>query len=346
MHRASLQEGLLLAAALLASATTALADPIATYQPGRGLQLFDGKLVVGGYGALAGQVVEGAHDHGGLSDLSAMVSYSFAPVLKAFVETELENGLEFDADGVHTSGAAVHVERAYFEYEYGSDASLTVRAGQMLTPFGIWNEIHALPLVWTTSRPTATTAYFDPTFTGLQVSTSWHARGLDFTAGGYGQATKQIDQDNTPQRIRRGGGARFELGDLDRWLVGVSFESFRDLADRRWENVNGIDASWRADRWELSSECAVNDPNGSSADWATYLQLVYHLGRGFSPVLRYEHVDQPGHVDDPVVIGVAYKPRANMIFKLEGVVGRGVSDEGGRQTRIGNGGLGSFAVLF
>jgi len=338
---------MLVSAAVLHAATVAAAaEPTAICEPGRGLQLFDGKLTVGGYGAIAAQTVEGARDRAELSNLSAIVSYAFAPVLKVLAETELENGIEFDDEGVHTNNATVRVERLYFEYSYGTDTSLLVRAGQMLTPFGIWNEIHALPLVWTTSRPTATTAYFDPTVTGLQAGAAWHARSLEFAAKGYGQVTKQIDQENSAQRIRRGGGGRFEVGDLDAWLVGASYESFRDHRDRRWENVYGLDGSWRNDDWEVSSEFALNDAGDASSHWATYLQVVYHLGCGISPVVRYEHVDQPGHVDDPVVLGVAYKPRPNMIWKVEGIVGRGASDEGGNHTRIGNGALTSFAVLF
>jgi len=309
-----------------------------SYVPGHGLTTMDGRLTLGGY--LAGEVdfLDQESRQFSLDDLSTFITYRVNNDVRAFTEIESENTVTIDDEGIDTGAQVTSLERLYLEYEPSDD--LRVRVGKLLTPIGIWNPIHAAPLVWTTERPAATDTFFDTGMTGIQIDRRIERRDLDIVPTLFAQVTDQLDKTERAQQIRRGIGGRLQVGAGEWWHAAASYLRFDDERDRRWENVVGADLLLSNEAWEVTSEFALNAPDSGTRTWSAYLQVVYHAGAGLHPVFRYEHVELEGRSRDPLLFGVAYKPLGNVVLKLEGIVGREGLGSGG------NGLVTSFAVLF
>lgn len=325
-------------ASVLAFVTAFCAPAHADYELGRGYSLLDGRLTIGGYFSLEAEFLDETPDQLLVDDLSAFVTFRITDRWLLFTEMEAEDPVHVDDDGVGSGKHVFSLERLYTQWLGGDRFRL--RAGKMLTPIGIWNLIHAQPLVWSTSRPIATEQFFDTGLTGLEATVFAPLSGAELAFTAFGQATKQLDDSNDPQETRRGFGARVERTPDRGPKVGASFIRFRDRSDDRTETAVGADAIWSTDLAEISSEWAVNIPDSGATTWGAYVQGVAHVGWHLHPFLRLEYADLGSYDRVPVVLGIAFTPLDAMVFKVEGIVG------GHDTTLDGNGVLTSFSVLF
>lgn len=331
------------AAAVLLAAALVLApagDALAQYEPGAGLTLFGGRLNIGGYLSVEGSFLDETRDQLVLDDLSSFITLHLTDNWLVFSETEIEEGVHLERGGFGTGHDVFSLERLYTEWRPGDRFRL--RLGKMLTPFGIWNLIHAAPLVWTTSRPIATTQFFDTGVTGIEASL-FHSIGVaDLAFTLFGQATEQLNDPNDPQEARRAIGGRVEGGPAFGPRFGASFVHFRDHTDHRDETAYGLDVLWPSRRFELSAEAALNDPDSGRTTLGAYLQLVVHAYEplGLHPFVRVEYADLDTCNRWPVVFGLAWRPTTTIVVKAEGLLGADDTDLGG------DGVLTSFSVLF
>jgi hypothetical protein len=93
----------------------------------------------------------------------------------------------------------IQIERAHVEYE--AHELLVIRAGQFLTPYGIWNVDHGAPAIISARRPfVVTAALFPEQQTGIEllgrlvapvVTVGYHLT----LSNGRGPATEYLDQD-------------------------------------------------------------------------------------------------------------------------------------------------------
>jgi len=326
--------------ALAATTSTASAESVDGYTPGRGLSLFDNHLIIGGYLALNLHVLDQETDRFSPDDLSLFLTWQPINHLKFFGEFEAEDVLTLGRHGLHTNDAATSLERLYAEWE--PNDTLRLRVGKLLTPIGIWNVIHAAPLVWTVSRPLSTDTFFDTGLTGASLDATLLRGDFDLVATAFGQATEQLDEGDYPQVFRRAVGGRLQLSTSAGPRAGLSYVRFDDETDSRWESTFGADFFWETTRFEVSAEASVNDPSSGPTTWGAYAQLVYHppWSLRLHPVARIEYVDLAGVERTPFVFGLAWKPNLCTIVKVEGIVG-------GHDTELGGEGmLMSLAVLF
>lgn len=313
-------------------------DDAPFYELGRGLPLFDGRLVVGGYASVEAEFLDQTPDRLAVDDLSTFLTLNLTDRWLVFTEMELEDPVHVDGGGVGSGDHVFSLERLYTEWNGGD--RFRIRAGQMLTPIGIWNVVHAAPLVWSTSRPIATEQFFDTGLTGIEATVFTPIRRSELALTAFGQATNQIDDTNDPQETRRGFGGRAELTTDNGPRIGASFLRFKDHEDRRTETAAGMDLLWNTRHLELWSELAANVPDSGATTWAAYVQAVWHAPWRLHPFVRLEYADLGSYERVPVVFGVAWKPLDPVIVKLEGVVG------GDDTTLEGDGVLTSVAVLF
>jgi hypothetical protein len=308
------------------------------------LSLLGGRLVLGGYTSLNLHFLSDKRDALVLDDLAAFVTLRLTDSLRLFAEIELEDALEWDGSRVDTNGHAFSTERLYGEWQ--PNDWLRLRVGKMLTPIGIWNSIHAAPLVWTTTRPLATTEFFDTGVTGAQADLFHHGRNLELRATAFAQITEHFDDPGDTREFREAGGGRLEIAGLNGPALGLSYVRFKN--DSAFvgtpEDTWGADFLWSLPAVELSSEFALNQARTGGTTWSVYFQAVAHGPCNLHPFVRVEHglMEERGErfTRTPVVFGVAWQPMPAMVFKLEGLTG-------GSRTALGGAGvLTSWSMLF
>jgi hypothetical protein len=240
----------------------------------------------------------------------------------------------------------VHVERLYFDY-LATD-SLSVRIGKILTPVGQWNLIHVDPLVWTTSRPVATTNLFADYATGLmlQGTVTLGERYLDYSV--YSDYSSALD----PTRIYSDSpvfdnaqGLRLRYHANDNLQLGLSYVDYALLGNASIRNhLTGLDLAWTHERFSLNSEIVYRNNSAliNQNNWQGYIQAVNSIVGNIYAIGRYEFFDllNSQALGQAGVMGLAYRPQAPLIFKLEyrtGVNNRQLAPDGL---------FASFSVLF
>ena len=281
------------------------------YTPGHGLRVGDTGFTVAGYAA-----ADLLHDEGGpttftVENVDLFVTWDPLARVHLFSEINL-----VEREEPHEDLETFQTDRLFGDF--AAFDWLNLRVGKFLTPVGRWNQLHARPLVWTTSRPLATNLPFDPYVTGAMLFGSRFPRDGRLTYSVYGQFTDNFDVEPPPQPMDRGAGARLEYASLEGWSVAGSYLAFVDAG--RWRHLTGVDTLWRRGRFELWGELAVQEPRrGPGRQWGFYLQPVVEVLPRIYLITRYEYYDQPA--PDPAVnigvLGLAYKPWSFVILKGE-----------------------------
>ena len=294
------------------SVPTSLGDIV--YTPGRGLRLGDTGVTLGGYSNVNLTRDEGHRALLSLDDLSLFVSWDPSTRLHLFSELEFEDLAQVDDHG-HGGNPDYQftTERLYGDFIV-SDA-LTARVGKFLTPVGRWNEIHAQPLVWTTSRPLVTEVPFDTHTTGAMLFGTFFPSTGSVSYALYGQATDQFDPAPTVLPADRSGGARVAYAAPSSWSVGASYLAAETHG--AWRHLGGLDALVQRGRLEVMGEAVVEE--GADAQWGLYVQPVVETIPRVFLVGRYEHWEpvHGGTASNLFVGGFAYKPRPWLVLKTE-----------------------------
>lgn len=123
---------------------------------------------LGGYSSASITVPRKGNTEAQMDDISLMLSWENDGRFKFFGELELERPLAWNEDKrFNSKNMYFDLERFYFDYNLSEKINL--RAGRFLTPAGHWNLLHAAPLVWTTTRPLATSQLFPLAVNGLML---------------------------------------------------------------------------------------------------------------------------------------------------------------------------------
>ncbi len=327
-----------------------------SYQLGKGLQLGDSGLWLGGYATLRVEDVGNAPWSVQLSDLSLFVGWQKGR-WRFFSESELGEGLVVaNGEGLTTRHAYFDLERLYLDYL--ADDALKIRAGKFLTPIGRWNQIHADPLVWTTSKPLILEDAFAMHVTGGMAYGNFTALGKLWGYSVYGGGGDPLDFVPTAQshdaNFRDTAGFRLYHESPGQVQFGLSYAHYTE----RWlhpgaKDLLGCDVFWTRKRYELSGEFIYRFGRGGAGGgdlWGLYLQGVAPLLGDVYAIARYEAF-QPEGAASPGQLGVAglaYRPLPPLVFKAEYRFG---ADAGGVPpanipSRFADGFAASIAVLF
>jgi len=311
------------------------------YRLGQGLPLGDTGFTLGGYGSAQWQTLEAAEPRIALSHFSLFLWWEGNGGFKFFSELdneETQNDRDVDQDGRHY----LSVERLYVDYSF-SDA-LTLRAGKFLTPIGRWNQVHADPLVWTTSRPLLTREFFPDNATGLMAIGVVNLLGqpLEYTAYLSGGAEVRPDPGQDPftdacgLRINLPLGSNLQLG-----FSAASFRQADEVSVRK--HLAGVDFMWTLHGYELSGEGIYRRAETSPQQLVkgAFVQGVVPLGLHVSAVGRLEATSALDQNDATRrrVLGLVYRPDRAWSIKFEAVRDSGAGI-------VSNGMLASASVLF
>lgn len=275
-----------------------------------------------------------------LNEISLITSWNNNGRISFFSELELEEPLSWNDEKQFThDGSYIDLERFYFDFNLSDQTN--IRAGRFLTPAGRWNLLHAPPLVWTSSRPLATSRLFPTATNGVMVfgAVPLTQIGLEYSV--FAETLKDQHQDGDEILFKDIYGARIDLtGKIKTSLVLMHFKE--RTAGTPEFNMLGLDFLTQIEGWELSGEgfqrFYTNGKNGGSG---AYLQAVAPLGNRWHAVGRLETYQRPHEgTDDKWLLGLAWRRTDKQILKLEIVGGDTEHDESPK------GFLASFAVLF
>lgn len=314
------------------------------YQLGHGYQLGGTGINLGGYASSHIESFGSSPWSFDVSDLSLFVTWDNGAKLRFFSETEVEDLLSAGEDQSLTAAHAnFQLERLYLDYL--ANDNLTVRIGKILTPIGQWNLIHADPLVWTTTRPVATENLFSEHVTGVMLHGTLPIgeQSLDYAV--YGDYSSSLDPRRSESPYFDNAlGVRLLYTYNDNLKIGFSYADFalQDSRDTR-NQLTGLDFAWAYQRVAVNCEIVYRN-NGSALNhnaWQGYIQGVSPLLGSLYAVSRYEFFEQ---INQPLgqvgVLGLAYRPRPPLIWKLEYRQGEHNRD------LAPNGLFASFSVLF
>ena len=348
-------------------------DPSSSdYVPGRGFQIPNTDLTVGGY--VTGEYAEHGAPVLSISNASLLFWWENDSPLKFFSEIDLQRGLTTEGSFDSQQSQYLSLERLYADYDLTDQ--VTLRAGKFLTPIGRWNQIHADPLVWTTSRPLVTEIAFPTSATGVMALGTVTLLGKDVDYAFYAAEGGDLRPTPNVDPFQKALGARINVDVSDSLQVGASLASFAQRSDRNeLKNLVGADFLWQKDGYEVTGEAIyrLSESTSQGNERGFFIQGVAPLSEKLFAVYRYELLSSGGAVPGPQtpfislamglqpqppgmpplpvpppappsvrlnVFGLTYRYHPNLVMKIEFVEG------GSNGIRAPIGVLSSISLLF
>lgn len=300
---------------------------------------------LGGYSSAGLNVHPGGKTDAALNEVSLILRWEGDSRFRFFGEFEVEQPLSWNQqDKFSQQDFKFDLERLYLDYNLSEQ--LNVRAGRFLNPAGRWNLLHAAPLVWTSTRPLATSRLFPISTNGLMLYGAKPLNNQAFEYTAFIEALQDQDEDKNEIQFKDARGARFVYS--GKVSLGVTLQEFTEKSpiNERFRMV-GLDILTQHKGWELSGEAFQRFySNGHEGGSGAYLQGIAPLGNhgagnGWFAVARIENFKRPAEgSSDRWLLGAAWRMAPNRILKLE------YAD--GDEERIDSpkGFLASFAIFF
>jgi hypothetical protein len=295
---------------------------------------------LGGYAAAQANVYPGGDADAAIRDLSLFLSWEGDSRWRFFSELELEKPLYWQSgSGFTVTDSKLNLERLYLDYNLSEAVNL--RAGRFFNPVGRWNLIHADPLVWTTTRPLATTRLFPQSTNGFMAfgSKSINAQTIDYSV--YVEALKNENKDRNLGEAEGTKGLHLALSGEKN--LGLSILEFTEHtpSDTKYR-VLGLDFQTKINGWELSTEAFQRyKTNGNNGGSGGYIQAVAPIAGNWFAVTRLDTIQIPKEDNTSRwLIGAAWKRTIDQVFKIEYVGGTKELPESPK------GLITSFSILF
>lgn len=315
------------------------------YHLGQGLVI--GDFLLSGYANLVAEAPRGGIAKGSIDDFSLFVSGRVNRWINPFLESEISSlTVVQQGDGPRSNGHVI-LERFYNDAHISESDSL--RIGKMLAPVGDWNLVHAAPLVPTVTRPLTTFHGFSEYTNGLswlhenprgegpdwqlywQPSSEWHERPASVTRHHF--------------RDVWGAHINWPLGFVDK--VGASFQHGELVETGETYRVFGLNLRKTFGKLLLESEATTSTwsgiiPRAHDRESGAYVLADYAFSPRWHGIVEAEYFQdhQVEQSSRNTLLGIAYKPESNLVWKLEYVHQMGVSPD------IPSGWFASFSTLF
>lgn len=322
-------------ASLLALCKPVLADDTPNWTDG---------FTVGGYASAGLSLERNDEAQAALNEVSLLVTWNGDSRWGFFGELELENPLSWDDDQqFHSKDSHVDLERLYLDYNVSE--KVNVRAGRFLTPNSRWNLLHAPPLVWTTTRPLATSRLFPEGTNGAMVFGAIPFMDGAFEYKVFAELLEDQEQEENELEFEHVRGARFSY--KNKSDIGVSILSFNEDGERsRRYRMLGLDFVTHINKVEISGEAFQRfDTRNKDGGSGSYLQSAVPLTSvGLNDwywITRVETFQRPDDGSaERWLLGATWRVKRTQLLKFEFTGGSGDQPESPR------GFLTSFALFF
>ncbi|MGA9341167.1 MAG: hypothetical protein WBV61_02390 [Rhodanobacteraceae bacterium] len=298
-------------------------SPDIDYQLGNGLRIPGTDFSLGGYATGSYDRSDDVPSRTTINNLSLFLWWDGSERWKFFTELEYDNLLLTREDRKGENGY-LSLERLYVDFALTD--SINVRGGKFLTPIGRWNLIHATPLVWTTSRPLATTLAFPTNMTGVMESQTLPNIGSGVEYSLYAASGSEIRPNPAIDTFSQAFGGHVILHAGGNAQFGFSYAEFAQEQTRsKHKHLVGLDFVWMHNRYELSAEGIYRySSDGTAGDErGGYVQFVAPLSRKLYAVARYEtfRVARQANATQLWVGGLNYRITPALVLKAEWIAG-------------------------
>ena len=252
---------------------------------------------------------------------------------------EFEHSPKICGDCTPPAGSGdVNIEWAYFEYLVNNNSRL--RGGAMLTPFGLYNEIHdATPtyvftrIPWGIYRPDLVggTAMFPKFSTGLALLGEYFPESdfdLNYTfyiANGENDTKNEAELDENNNKAV---GGRIMMSPIYGLSVGGSFYNGEKGVCKASHSTWAGSLEYLRPPFHIQAEYASS--NLSKVNEISWYGEVSYLLKKATPYIRYAKLDpdnkKPNDEWSALIYGFAYKFQPNVILKIENRMNTGSSN--------------------
>lgn len=276
---------------------------------------------LGGYSSAGIIVHRDQEAEAAINEISLILTWQNDGRLSFFGELELERPLSWNDDNEFSKKEGhLDLERLYFDYNLSE--KMNFRLGRFLSPNSRWNLLHAAPLVWTSSRPLATTELFPTGTNGAMLFGALPFMNGAFEYKLFGELLEDQEQDDDELKFEHVRGARFSFKNQSD--IGVSILSFREK-DLNFSSYRmlGLDFVTQVKDIEISGEAFqrfnTNNKDGGSG---AYLQTAVPLNSvGLNDwywITRIETLQRPDEGSaERWLLGATWRVKPTQLLKLE-----------------------------
>lgn len=276
---------------------------------------------LGGYSSAGITLHRDQEAEAAINEVSLLLTWTNDSRLSFFSELELERPLAWN-DDENFSRKEGHLDLERFYFDYNISEQVNFRAGRFLTPNSRWNLLHAPPLVWTTSRPLATTQLFPTATNGVMLHGAIPFKNSAFEYKLFGELLEDQEQDDEERQFEHVRGLRLSLKNQSD--IGISLLSFREQGlNAASYRMLGLDFVTTIKNVEISAEAfqrfnTKNRDGGSGA----YLQSAVPLNNlGLNDwywITRLETLQRPSeNANERWLVGATWRVKPTQLLKLE-----------------------------
>lgn len=276
---------------------------------------------LGGYSSAGITLHRDQEAEAAINEVSLLLTWSGDGRLSFFSELELERPLAWnDDESFSRKESRLDLERFYIDYNISE--KINFRAGRFLTPNSRWNLLHAPPLVWTTSRPLATTQLFPTATNGIMLHGAIPLETGAFEYKLFGELLEDQEQDDEERQFEHVRGLRLSLKNQSD--IGISLLSFREQGlNAASYRMLGLDVVTTIKNIEVSAE-AFQRFNTSNRDGGSgaYLQTAVPLNslglQDWYWITRLETLQRPNeNANERWLVGATLRVKPTQLLKLE-----------------------------
>lgn len=276
---------------------------------------------LGGYSSAGITLHRDQEAEAAINEVSLLLTWTGDSRLSFFSELELERPLAWnDDENFSRKESRLDLERFYIDYNLSE--KINFRAGRFLTPNSRWNLLHAPPLVWTTSRPLATTQLFPTATNGVMLHGAIPLEKGAFEYKLFGELLEDQEQDDEERQFEHVRGLRLSLKNQSD--IGISLLSFREQGlNAASYRMLGLDVVTTIKNIEVSAE-AFQRFNTSNRDGGSgaYLQTAVPLNSLGLPdwywITRLETLQRPNeNANERWLVGATLRVKPTQLLKLE-----------------------------
>lgn len=265
-------------------------------------------------------------DEIGVSQFGLMAYGQITSRIRYLAEVGAEDPVKYhDADGEAEDNNII-LNRLFAEYTVNE--AFNIKAGQFLTPIGLYNPTYIGALRWTSVTPFVAQGFFPKIIAGVDVNGRF-GENLNYEYDLFYHIDGEHDQNPNAVRASEFAGAEVRYVFPSEGKIGIPLGRFRSDSSMeicRFAGVNFIqpfgashlsgELLRKTGSWDLGG--SIGEQHWDELAW--YLQYVHAFKPSHFATLRYGYnnrTETGWYTDRRIVAGYVYRPRHGLSLKAE-----------------------------